>query len=653
MTDDQFSKAFKDIVPDSPSPDGWAAGALRKRRSRAGAVGGVVGVLAVALAIPVALNLPNSPMSANPADQAAEEAGVTSPPNPAEDAPDDSDGVAPEPAGTGLPGAEACYDSSGALVQPVEGEQIEPGATLAWLCGDASPENPTGTVGPLEPLMDGLDGIVEFVEAQEEPDIATIMCPADYALTYNVILEYPDGSRRAVSGELHGCRMVFDGTTYRAGGEEFYDYLRGLWLEQRDGTEAHMGGDGSTSCPVSNSMLVPTLDDIRGGVVCVPGADGASYGQAGLHPDDLDLIVADIRANAVEGEPTGWGPGIGLQGGWGDWLGLVGSDVDGSYHFYDAEGTSRVWTPSPEAAEVLAAVIDGAPVSSPPDIGGKDPEDPPVPPGEQPNFVPPFEPEGCVGVQAGELSTSELPGGVVPAAPEAVWLCGKGLDPAIAPAGPLEPLTGAAAQSAVDLYNALPLPDPNQACTEELGPSYFVVHSYADGTRLPVEIQDYGCRVVAAGADVRVDSMTYLDGLVGLWNEQREASGVPMERPAPICSATPSIIPVDLAGDFTAGYACRNLFDDGQGGERGEEALAPELLESVVELAAASSYPLPAEDPWPASTNDALVLLNQYGDPLQLMRMDDGTYQWLVGDQWIAWEPPSAVAVELDQLLAG
>lgn len=355
MTDDQFSKAFKDIVPDSPSPDGWADGALRKRRNRAGVVGGTVGVLAVALAIPVALNLSNTQLTAGPADQEVAAGEAT----PEEHAPED--GVGPDPAANGLPGAAACYDESGALVQPIEGESIATGATRAWLCGDASGENPSGTVGPVDPLQFGVDRIVEFVEAQEEIDITTISCTADYALTYNVVLEYPDGSVKAVSGELHGCRMLFDGTTHRFGGEEFYDYVRGLWTEQRDSMSLPDFVMVTPPCPVPSTMLVPTLDQVHAAVLCVPGTEENSYTPTELDPADVELIVDDIRANAVEGEASGWDSTLALIGSWGDWITLVASDVDDSYWFRDADGVSWVWTPSPEAADILTAAMPDLP----------------------------------------------------------------------------------------------------------------------------------------------------------------------------------------------------------------------------------------------------------------------------------------------------
>ncbi|GAB3818416.1 hypothetical protein GCM10028820_20730 [Tessaracoccus terricola] len=641
MTDDQFSKAFKQIVPDSPSPEGWASGALRKRRNRAGIVGGTVGVLAVALAIPLAVSLSGTQLMANPEQDAAENGA----PNPAEHAPEDSDGGSqPDP---GLPGAAACFDEDGERVQPTTDDvELEPGAVRAWLCGDATVSNPFGTIGPLEPLEQGVDQVVEFVEAQPELDLATITCTMEYSLSYLVVLEYPDGSLAHVTAETHGCQAIMVGQTAHSGGVEFLGHLTGLWSAQRDSVSEPEPVGTTPACPVPNTMLVPSLEDIVSGVVCVGDPETGQYGRSLLAPEDVERVVADIRANAVEGEASGWDATLALVGSWGDWLRLVASEDGSSYWFVDAEGTSRVWTPSPEVAELLAVAADHPDMPSQP--GTKDPE---MPVNPDPTQVI-FEPDGCVGVQAGELITSELPDGVVPADPTAVWLCGKGLDQATGPAGPLEPLEGGAAQSAVDLYNALEVPDPDRACTEELGPSYFVVHQYADGTRLPVEIQDYGCRVVAAGADLRGGGVDYLDALVGLWNEQREATGTPTERPAPICSLTSAIIPVDAAAGFSDAFACTNIFDDGQGGERGEERLSPELLQALSEMLATSSFPLPADTPYVVPTNDAVVALNQYGDPLALSRMEDGTYEWRDGDRWMVWEPPSAVAVELDELLA-
>lgn len=649
MTDDQFSKAFKQIVPDSPSPEGWANGALRKRRNRAGVVGGTVGVLAVALAIPVALNLSASQLTANPEE--AQDAGATSEPNPAENVPEDSDGGS-QPGTGDLLGAAACFDEAGERVQPSEGDaELEPGAVRAWLCGDASPNNPYGTVGPLEALEQDVDQIVEFVEAQPELNLASISCTMEYSLAYLVVLEYPDGSLAHVTGETHGCEIVMAGETARSGGVEFLDHLTRLWSAQRDALEAPDTAPGLPACPVPGTMLVPGLDEIVAGAVCAGDPGSGQYGRAELPPEDVARVLDDISGNAVEGEVQGWDATLALVGGWGDWLRLVSSEDASSYGFVDAEGVSWTWTPTPEVAELLAAAMASVPVSNQPDVDPNEPVEPPLPVEPDPT-VAIFEPAGCEGVQAGELVTSDLPGGVVPDDPSAVWLCGKSPGGGGTPAGPLEPLTDAAAQSAVDLHNALPAPEPNQACTDDLGPSYFVVHAYADGTRLPVEFQDYGCHVVAAGADLRTGGEAYLDQLVGLWTELRAASGVPAERPAPLCIAGPAMVPVDPAQGFTAGFACTNLWDDGQGGEPGEEQLSPELVQSLSDLLAAGSYPMPSETFSVAPTNDAVVVLNQYGDPLQLMRLEDGTYQWLAGEQYMAWQPPSAVAVELDELLS-
>lgn len=631
MTDDQFSKAFKDIVPDSPAPDAWADGAKQRRRRRTGTVAGVAGVLAVALAVPIGMQLADRNIVATPAEQPGE-------------------GSDPRPAGNGLLGAAACFDDNGEPVQrPTGGPGVETGAVRAWLCGDATDAASFGTVGPLEPLVTGVDQLVDFIVAQPELP-ADSMCTMEYTLAYRVVLEYPDGSILPVAGELHGCRGVSDGATIRAGGEELYDLARDLWREQRSDADVPVDLFVLPPCPPSQVMLMPSLDEIVGAVACVPGPDEFSYGQVELHPDDVALIVEDIRANAVEGEPDGWEAAFALTGSWGEWLALSRTADATGYSFSDAEGVTWVWTPSPEVAELLAAVLT-------PDMPPSDPVQP-VEPVEstldpEPAVEPVFEPDGCVGVQDGSLVTSVLDGGVLTDSPAAVWLCGKGIDPAgSVPAGPLEPLEGTAAQSAVDLYNALSAPEPDIACTDDFGPSYVVVHVYADGTRVPVEIQDYGCRAVVTGADQKHGGVEYLAALVDLWTGQREATGFTGERPLPICRAVPSIIPVDPADGFAGGWACANTYDDGTGGEPSEVPLPPELVQTVSEMLADSSYPYDVTSSYVLPTNDALVLTSSQGDPLQLNRLGDGTYQWWDGEAFMGWEPPSAVAVELDALLA-
>ena len=59
---DEYSEAFKSIIPDAPTSDGWADGARRKRRNRRRVLTGGAGVAVLALAVPFALSLQSQSM---------------------------------------------------------------------------------------------------------------------------------------------------------------------------------------------------------------------------------------------------------------------------------------------------------------------------------------------------------------------------------------------------------------------------------------------------------------------------------------------------------------------------------------------------------------------------------------------------------------
>ncbi len=354
MSDDQFSHAFKDIVPDPPTPQGWADGARRRRRHKSQLMAGAVGAVAVALAIPVGINLANHNLVATPAPASA----------PGEETPSSE----PAPATAGLLGAPACYGEDGQLLHVTEGDGIKPGAVKAWLCGDGN------VVGPLEPLVTDVDRIVDFVTAQA-PLPADLACTMEYRLSYNVVLEYSDGTRRPVMGELHGCRTINDGATVRRGGEEFYSFVRGLWREQRAGMDAPAEGSRITACPVPQTMVAPDLDRIRHGLFCVVAENRSEV----TFIDDAlaGRIGADIKANAVKGEPTAWaGPGVTLTliGPWGDTL-TLNPNADGpGYWFVDGEDATWLWTPSADVQELL----DGIPIPVVAPTATDAPTDPPA-----------------------------------------------------------------------------------------------------------------------------------------------------------------------------------------------------------------------------------------------------------------------------------
>ncbi|MCC2591930.1 hypothetical protein LKO27_00600 [Tessaracoccus sp. OS52] len=359
MTDDQFSKAFKDIVPESPAPDGWAAGALRRRRNRNITLAGMAGVLALALAVPVGLNLGDDPrIVANPAESSSETPTPLQSPSP----------ELPAPAAPTTFGAAACFDEAGQLVQGNEQTQLRDGAVRAWLCGDASAENSAGTVGPLEGLETGVDQIYQFVDSQPELDIAAIMCTAEYSLAYRVVLEYGDGSTEVVNGETHGCQTINYGTTYREGGVEFLDVLKGLWRDQRSGADTPTELQTNPPCQPASSMLVPALKDTLFVFLCADSPSGNMSGQSPLDPYLAAGVKREIESNSVKGQPAGPGNAwLTMVDGWGDWLQLTSPDRGESFWYTDAEGVTWTWAPSPELKAELQPIMMDEPSEIPVD----------------------------------------------------------------------------------------------------------------------------------------------------------------------------------------------------------------------------------------------------------------------------------------------
>lgn len=142
-----------------------------------------------------------------------------------------------------------------------------------------------------------------------------------------------------------------------------------------------------------------------------------------------------------------------------------------------------------------------------------------------------------------------------------VWLCPDGTELTTV-AFPSEPLTDeAAVASAVATFNDLEQPDlASLMCTAEMGMTYVAVFEYADGDRIPVRGELYGCRLLVTGpADdqtMRLGSQEYLDQLTGAWADQRaESDDVAPMGPEACEHGSRTLIP-SQPDRVRAGYAC-------------------------------------------------------------------------------------------------
>lgn len=292
-------------------------------------------------------------------------------------------GPAEEPdAASPLPGAQPCYNDDGSPVtwQQDESGPAEPGAVRAWLCGDYSPDTGMGTVGPVEPLTSGLDTLVSDVQAADEVNLAVITCPAEDNLSFNVVLEYEDGTRHIVGGDRRGCRTTYDGGVVREGGEDFHSALIAAWEAQRE-TEGGTGGGGDAGlCPGPPSLMRMKFEDAVRGSVCVRDADdwGTTHSISDLSGevvaevaesmgDQLETLDEDLPPGSPSApEQSVW---LTLSNTYDDHLTLVRHE-DGTYQVRDGEGPQWTWVPPPDLSLRLQELLVAAGGTDVPTIDG-------------------------------------------------------------------------------------------------------------------------------------------------------------------------------------------------------------------------------------------------------------------------------------------
>lgn len=361
----EISDNLRRIVPDDLSPDGLVGGTRRKRRRRNSLVGAVAALALVAVAVPVALNLPTGDTIV------AQPATTTTRQQPGEAG-----------AASVLPGAQACYNVDGTAVtwEQDDSGPADPGAVRAWLCGDYSPDTGTGAVGPVEPLTSGLDTLVSDVQAADEVNLAVMTCPAEDNLSFNVVLEYEDGVRHVVGGDRRGCRTTYDGGVVREGGEDFYSALITAWEAQRETEDGTGGGGDANLCPGPLTLMRMEVEDAVRGSVCVQEAgDRGTTHSISYLSDEVVAEVAESMGAQLEtldedlplGAPSApeqpvW---LTLSNKHDDYLTLVRHE-DGTYRVRDDEGPQWTWVPSPELSARLQELLVAAGGPEVPTIDG-------------------------------------------------------------------------------------------------------------------------------------------------------------------------------------------------------------------------------------------------------------------------------------------
>ena len=635
MNDPDISDNLRRIVPDDLSSAGLVEGARRKRRRRHGVTAGMAALLLVAVAVPAALNLPDNSQLAQPAATPTIQ--------------QDEGGWPVSP----RPGAEACYGDNG-LPYAGETDDIEPaptGALRAWLCGDYPTDRGMGYVGPVEPLTTGMDELMRSVQAAPEADLASVICPDDYTLGFSVVFEYEDGSRRVIRGDLGGCRFTYDGEVVRRDADAFHEQAVSAWERQRERDKGLWGT--SIFCPGPHSLLPMQIEQTVRIAICAESAVGtrsATYLDDGLERDVLTSIKARL---ALTGDDTP--PPVSTAPQERRWLSLSDSfsgqmtmvrHTDGVYRALEGGGPEWFWAPDEGLSERLDRALSSStspevpPTAYPVNWPVLDPTEEPELPTDP---TQPFAPEECRAAADG-VTSSALPDGELPQGPERIWLCAAG-EFTSGVAAPLEPLEEPdLIARATEAFNELAPMPRNQPCTDDLGPTYQVVHEYADGARYTIEYQQYGCGPVTAG-DV-VKQGPYLPQLLDLWETQRGDRPVVQTRPGPLCQLFSSVLDVDpRATPFVSGVAC--TASDDAGGAALEQPLSDDLVSAVSagmrdESTVVGQHPLDGRH--------SIVLLNPAGDPFRMSRVENGGFTWWEGDTIMVWSPTGETAQALATL---
>ncbi|HSO68155.1 MAG TPA: hypothetical protein VLQ67_00825 [Arachnia sp.] len=352
------------MVDDNGADDRADAPPEREARgSRRWVTGAVVGGLVLAaVAIPLGYQALWGPDGAVPGDSPSASptvSGSEAPmdPTPSATVPSQSSEPPVSPGENPCPGSAEEAGQERFQLTPFDGD-LPDGAVSAWLCGDPN-EGFTSTGGPAEALTEGVDELVAAFNALE-PLPQDMACTLEYRMTYVVVVDYADGSKR-LSGELHGCRAVSDGERRLAGADGFLATIVGLWEDQRAGLQAPT--EAPEVCPPLTTLVAATPEDVLAGYVC-----SRDFGDIRILqevPDDLLARMTESLKTDVGGEVPGMGiddrGAFVLVDGWGSTTSLVPLH-DGNFAVDPGPLTEfTYWKPPVDLAEELHAFLGPEP----------------------------------------------------------------------------------------------------------------------------------------------------------------------------------------------------------------------------------------------------------------------------------------------------
>ncbi|MCG6568568.1 hypothetical protein [Tessaracoccus sp. ZS01] len=518
-----------------------------------------------------------------------------------------NDTAVPAPVGT-EPVATAAEDREAACsgADQSTANEFPEEAVRLWLC-DEPGEIGFSRTGPQDPLTQGVDeALAAFRELPKaDPNQA---CTMEYTLTYVVVAEAADGTMTPVRGELHGCRSVGN----RSGGDAFLDTLAGLWQAQRaEGSAPTSSLSSEQVCSSIGAILPATVDGATQGALCRPD-DGTGTKSEGveLPTDVLQRVKDDVAANAVDGALGEWEPTarLVLANAWGESVTLT-RFASGSY----VVGPNQVWRPKGDLAAELDALVGqlGNPVTQQP-------------------YVP--ERPDCT---AARNTAAETPA-VIEGDITGVYFCfesPEGGPRLIAPGGLYEP---AFVERAVEAFNGLPVLEGVCALPSDgTRPEVYVVYAGMEGDVAAVRADGCG---PATGAVQKDGDLVGV--LVDLFREQTGDEGAGMYYGAQeLCPRADSLVPFSPEAEgATQIVAC--LGPDG--------ALPVDLPQELVKAISATFESAPQPDDW-AAGEGTLVWVNKYGEPMTLLRGEDGSFGW-IADGPRVWTPSPDVQAQLDRV---
>lgn len=260
--------------------------------------------------------------------------------------------------------------------------------------------------------------------------------------------------------------------------------------------------------------------------------------------------------------------------------------------------------------------------------------------------------EQCKVDADGRMATSELPGDTLPDGPEAVWLCSG-----VPSRAPFEPLVGKEAlQQLIDSFRRLSLTPVNDRATPLTSVNSYLVFTYTDGQRYTVRVDLFNSLQVLWGSEqqhVRYGTLEWLSGLDELWVTQRDENpqNPPLAPRAGVCDNMHPSLGRAMARYDVGGALCTVIRNEA-GLVEGVALHTPDKLVADVRKEAQGSsvaWVDTGKNPLVDWDGDTVMLVDDYGDRLPLVRVAPDRWFWQEGDKGWEWTPTPELAARLNK----